>query len=99
MKDTVGAGDCFVGTFAYLLADYIDSTSKPIDFSTLCTFVQRSCYASSYSVQFSGGFDKYPTEIIEEWNSSYIHWFVCFDLLNGIKEATSSFTTKVAICK
>ena len=72
MKDTVGAGDCFVGTFAYLLADYIDSTSKPIDFSTLCTFVQRSCYASSYSVQFSGGFDKYPTEIIEEWNSSYI---------------------------
>ena len=42
MKDTVGAGDCFVGTFAYLLADYIDSTSKPIDFSTLCTFVQRS---------------------------------------------------------
>ena len=66
MKDTVGAGDCFVGTFAYLLADYIDSTSKPIDFSTLCTFVQRSCYASSYSVQFSGGFDKYPTEIIEE---------------------------------
>ena len=57
----------------YTFSKRKNSTSKPTDFSNLCTFVQRSCYASSYSVQFSGGFDKYPTEIIEEWNSSYIH--------------------------
>lgn len=79
VKDTVGAGDCFVGTFAYLLACqlYDHPSETVVDFKTVCEFVQKSCYASSYSVQYEGGFDKYPTSIIDEWNSSLLVLIVC----------------------
>lgn len=73
MRDTVGAGDCFVGTFSYLLAVYLDTnTSSALPFETVCDFVQQSCYASSYSVQFEGGFDKYPSSAIDHWDSSLV---------------------------
>lgn len=82
VKDTVGAGDCFVGTFAYLLACQLtEHPSETVDFSTVCEFVQKSCYASSYSVQYDGGFDKYPTSIIDEWNSSLLVSIVCCILI------------------
>ena len=67
----MGAGDCFVGTFAYLLAECLDGDSfareEEVDFETICGFAQKSCFASSYSVQFEGGFDKYPSSIINHW--------------------------------
>ena len=67
MIDTVGAGDCFVGTFAYQLGHARGALGKTLsDFSMddLAEMVRISCASSSYSVQFAGGCEKYPTELL-----------------------------------
>lgn len=67
MIDTVGAGDCFVGTFAYQLGHAMGTLGKTLgDFSMddLAEMVRISCASSSYSVQFAGGCEKYPTELL-----------------------------------
>lgn len=73
MQDTVGAGDCFVGTFAYLLNKLLAITSdlKHISLDEIARIARMSCNASSYSVQFKGGFEKYPNEIIESWEENH----------------------------
>ena len=70
MQDTVGAGDCFVGTFAYLLNQALTTTTMSVhtlSMDEIAHLVQQSCFASSYSVQFKGGFEKYPSEIMNTW--------------------------------
>ena len=53
----MGAGDCFVGTFGYLVYQYLKENS--FENISMC------CNASSFSVQFEGGCDKYPTKIMD----------------------------------
>lgn len=69
----MGAGDCFVGTFAVLLASFL-TNHKCFDLTLTDVegIVQKCCFASSYSVQFKGGFDKFPSSIIEEWSASCV---------------------------
>ena len=73
VRDTVGAGDCFVGTFAVLLASYLTNHKcSDLTLTDVEGIVQKCCFASSYSVQFKGGFDKFPASIIEEWGASCV---------------------------
>lgn len=63
--DTVGAGDCFVGTFAYQLGHLLEK--KPFaecSMDELAEMVRAGCAASSYSVQFRGGCEKYPENLM-----------------------------------
>lgn len=79
VQDTVGAGDCFVGTFAFLLAELLESRSpSELTMGEVESIVTKCCYASSYSVQFKGGFDKFPDAVIREWNSSLVVFTVSF---------------------
>lgn len=72
-RDTVGAGDCFVGTFGYLVYQYLKENSfENISRDQLGEIVQKCCNASSFSVQFEGGCDKYPTKIMDL--SSFCQW-------------------------
>lgn len=63
--DTVGAGDCFVGTFAYQLGHLLQKKSfAECSMDELAEMVRAGCAASSYSVQFRGGCEKYPETLM-----------------------------------
>ena len=72
--DTVGAGDCFVGTFAYQLGHLLEKKAfGECSMNELAEMVRAGCAASSYSVQFRGGCEKYPEKLMS---------CVCYDTQN-----------------
>ena len=90
----MGAGDCFVGTFAFLLAELLETrTVSEVTVRDMESIVTKCCYASSYSVQFKGGFDKFPDSVISEWNSSHVIFTVSFG--NATQEEDVSFAAKM----
>ena len=94
VQDTVGAGDCFVGTFAFLLAELLETHScSELTMGDVEGIVTKCCYASSYSVQFKGGFDKFPDSVISEWNDSFVVFTVSFS--NAAREELLPFATEV----
>ena len=94
VRDTVGAGDCFVGTFAVLLASFLaDAKCSDLTLTDVEGIVQKCCFASSYSVQFKGGFDKFPSSIIEEWSASYVVFTV--SLANAIQTKVLSLAEEL----
>ena len=62
--DTSGAGDCFIGSFAYFLARgnaLEKDVLNPPSFDFLCQCIERSMYIATLSCCKKGCQDSYPT--------------------------------------